>query len=625
MRRWGTAQLVLGAMLRAAAGAGAANCIAEHAHKKSTEKPRWRLETPVAYTSFRSTESIAEFREHYKFLEAGERAVAVTTRVAGRLTSLRDMGKILFMTIRSDGVELQLVAQVGEYFTRDGLKKLKSSLRVGDIVGAEGLPCRMQRGELSVSVRQVIVLTPYVCRDQVVCPDLRGFTQLQDKDVKYRYRFVDMMTSPSLIETIKKRHAALQALREFLDQRRFVEVETPILHTVASGANAKPFMTHHNANDTNLFLRVAPELYLKQCVVGGMERVYEIGKVFRNEDADRTHNPEFTSCEFYAAYQTCEDLLPLTEDILRHLALRINGTTRLKLSRESTNTVMEIDLSEPFRRISVYDELQKVSGVELPPPSELNTPKGLAYMSAVMLRHNIPFPAARTAAKMFEKLMEFFITDHIVEPTFVMDHPIVMSPLAKEHASMPGLSERFELFINGVEYCNAYSELNDPQEQYQRFQQQLMDREVGDSEAMPLDQTYLKSLQVGLPPTAGWGMGIDRVVMLLCGSNTIRDGIIFPLLRQDTCSHDHKRCHRMATFFDFNYQMTLLCLSSVEHEMKRRGFPEATCAHIRELRQTIKHLGRHDGGQDITGMHCGVRWMGLTAAIIRLMCGRPRG
>ncbi|KEG10329.1 lysyl-tRNA synthetase [Trypanosoma grayi] len=594
--------------------------------QETPRAPRTKLDIPAAYTSYHSTVPFSDFKERYGSLAPGEKALQTTVRVAGRVISMRDMGKIFFATVRSDATELQVVAQVGENFTHEGLKRLKVSIRVGDIIGAEGVPCRMQKGELSLAASSVLVLSPYVCTDQVVCPDLRGFTQLQDNDIRYRYRFVDMMTNVGVIDTIKKRHAVLQALREYLNERNFVEVETPILHTVASGANAKPFVTYHNANATDLFLRVAPELHLKQCIVGGMERVYEIGKVFRNEDADRSHNPEFTSCEFYAAYHNYEDLMPMTEGILRHLAMRSNGTSVVEVRSEHTNEVVTIDLSKPFHRVSVYDEIQRAAGVDLPPPNELNTPRGLAYMSAIMLRHDIPLPSVRTASKMFDKLIDFFITERVVEPTFLMDHPLFMSPLAKEHASRPGLAERFELFINGVEYCNAYSELNDPQEQYYRFQQQLVDRQCGDEEAMPLDETFLKSLQVGLPPTAGWGMGIDRVVMLLTNSTTIRDGIIFPLLRHDARSHDSRRRHKTASFFDFNQQMTLFCLSGVEQEMKRCGLPEESCARIREMRKMIMELGQRCETHNASMTGC--RWtewrLGLTLAIIRLFCGAPR-
>ncbi|ESL09763.1 lysyl-tRNA synthetase [Trypanosoma rangeli SC58] len=603
-------------------------CRTKTVTQEASRAPRTRLDMPAAYSSFRDIAPIDVVREQYDYLSPGEWAAQALVRVAGRVTSLRDMGKILFLTISSNARELQVVGQVGEHFTHEELKKLKVLLWVGDIIGVEGVPCRMQRGELSVAASRILVLSPYVCTDQVVCPNLRGFAVMQDNDVKYRYRFVDMMTNPCVISTIKKRHVMLQALREYLNERNFVEVETPVLHTVASGANAKPFVTHHNANGMDLFLRVAPELHLKQCIVGGMERVYEIGKVFRNEDADRTHNPEFTSCEFYAAYHTYEDLMPMTEDIFRRLATRANGTTVVQLPLDGAHDgpLVEVDLSKPFRRVSVYDEVQRVSGVELPPPSELNTSKGIAYMSVLMLRHNISLPPVRTAAKLFDKLIGFFITDRIVEPTFVMDHPLFMSPLAKEHASRPGLAERFELFINGMEYCNAYSELNDPQEQYQRFQQQLVDRQGGDEEAMTLDETFLKSLQVGLPPTAGWGMGIDRALMLLTNSSTIRDGIIFPLLREDVRSHDSKRRHKTASFFEFNKQMTLFCLSGLEQELKRSGLSEDACAHLRELRKTIMGLGQRSGtdGLPMTRDRLPEWRLTLMLAIIRFMCGAHR-
>ncbi|EPY19145.1 lysyl-tRNA synthetase, class II [Strigomonas culicis] len=333
------------------------------------------------------------------------------------------MGRILFLTIRSGDGELQLVRQAGEAVTKAALKQLREELRVGDILGAEGHPGRTHKGELSVYATEVRVLAPYVCRDQTVCPDMRGFLPTTDTDIKYRYRFVDMMANKEVRRRFRQRHAMLRALRRYLDDRDFVEVETPILNQVASGANAKPFVTHHNANKADLFLRVAPELYLKQCVVGGMDRVYEIGRVFRNEDADRSHNPEFTSCEFYAAYHTYEDLLPMTEEILREMARSANGRTTVRVQSCVDGTEVEVDLARPFRRVSVYDEVQRVAGVELPPPAELHTPRGMAYMSAIMLRHSIPLPSVRTAAKMFDKLIDFFITDRVVEPTFVMDTP----------------------------------------------------------------------------------------------------------------------------------------------------------------------------------------------------------
>eukprot|EP00796_Vickermania_ingenoplastis_P011585 gene11586-7981_t len=503
------------------------------------------------------------------------------------------MGAILFITIRSRGDTLQVIRQVADGCSRQDLRALKETLRMGDIIGATGSPGRTKKGELSLYATQVQVLSPYVCADQSICPQLNGFSTVADPDIRYRYRFLDMMTNPDTIRGFQKRHAVLKALRNFLDERDFTEVETPMLHEVPSGANAKPFTTHHEANDTTLYLRVAPELYLKQCVVGGMERVYEIGRVFRNEDADRSHNPEFTSCECYAAYQTYEDLIPFTEDLLRRLAVAANGTTKLTVESVRTKEAVEINFDAPFRRVSAYDAVQAEVGVKLPPADELHSPRGLAYLSAILLRYNIPLPSVRTASKMFDKLISYFITDRVVEPTFVMDHPVCMSPLAKAHDQRKGLSERFELFINGVEYCNAYSELNDPVEQYRRFQQQLVDKQTGDEEAMPVDETFLKALQAGLPPTAGWGLGVDRLMTLLQQSATIRDTIMCPLLRTDATSRDGKRRRKAAGQFPFSPRAATFALHCLEEEMRRRGMPSKGCEAVRELHHFILQIQRH--------------------------------
>ncbi|KAG5472232.1 hypothetical protein LSCM1_03629 [Leishmania martiniquensis] len=592
----------------------------------SLPQPRTILSLPHAYRPFDAVTPLAEFRAKYGYIRADERcSEASMVRVGGRVVSIRDMGRILFITIRSGEAQLQVLRQVSESFTKADLRAFAASLHTGDILGATGVPGRTAKGELSLYATEASILAPYLCTDQALCPDLKGFVPLTDADIKYRYRFVDMMSNPSVVQHFRKRHVITRALRDFLDARSFIEVETPVLHTVASGANARPFVTHHNANDADLFLRVAPELHLKQCVVGGMERVYEIGRVFRNEDADRSHNPEFTTCEFYAAYHTYEDLMAMTEEILRHLALAANGTTKIIMSSCVTKETVEIDLAQPFRRVHAYDTVQAAAGIELPPPAELNTPRGMAYMSAIMLRYNIPLPSVRTAAKMFDKLIDYFITDHVVEPTFVTDHPLFMSPLAMEQRARPGLSARFELYINGIEYCNAYNELNDPQEQYYRFQQQLLDRQTGDDEAMALDETYLKALQAGLPPTAGWGMGIDRVVSLLNGSATIRDGILFPLLRHDATSHDAKRRCRTASFFGFHRNMTLFCLNALEEEMLKRAAPTESLAKIRQLRQFLSTMQQCDmatyASEDCTAR--GWRYE-AAMAVLRFFCCRGK-
>ena len=534
-----------------------------------------RRQVACEYPSFSGTTSAKTLAARFEHLGPDERETGAYVRIAGRIVSMRDMGKVLFLTIRSNNDLFQIAVNVGDHFTADTLAALKAQLRAGDIVGAEGTPGRTRRGELTLFASNIQLVSPFVCTDMTVCPDMRkhtgAATSLTDSDIKYRYRFVDLMTDPSAVETFRLRAKIISSLRQFLDSKEFVEVETPMFHQVPCGANAKPFVTHHNSNNADLFLRIAPELYLKQLVVGGMERVYEIGKVFRNEDSDKTHNPEFTSCEFYAAYSDYKSLMTMTEDLLRHLA-RAAGSTMIAVTSCVTKEPTVIDLSQPFRRVSVIEEIERQCGVTLPSAKELDSPRGFAFMAAIMLQHGIPFPTIRTTAKMLDKLIDFFITDHVVEPTFVMDHPLFMSPLAKEHESHNGLSERFELFINGMEVVNAYSELNDPQEQLRRFEQQLSDRALGDDEAMPLDETFLKALQVGLPPTAGWGMGIDRIVMLLSGARTIRDVITFPLLREDVAqTKDGKRKLKAASFFDINCNMAMFCLSSLEAEATRRS------------------------------------------------------
>lgn len=593
----------------------------------SLPRPRSVLDLPMAYRPFPNAMPIASFRATYDSIEAGQMCSdAGPIRVGGRVIGVRDMGRILFLTIRSGDGVLQVVQRVGEHTTKQALRSLRDTLRIGDIVGAEGIPGRTSKGELSLYASQLHILAPYVCADQTLCPDLKGFTPLADTDIKYRYRFVDMMSNPKSTMQFVKRHAITKALRNYLDHLGFVEVETPVLHAVASGANAKPFVTHHNANKADLYLRVAPELHLKQCVVGGLDRVYEIGRVFRNEDADRSHNPEFTSCEFYAAYHTYEDLMTLTEELFQRLAIAANNSTKLLVTSCETKAPVELDFSQPFRRVSAYDEVQRASGVELPPPLELSTPRGMAYLSAIMLRYSIPLPSVRTASKMFDKLIDFFITDHVVEPTFVMDHPLFMSPLAMERADRPGLSARFELFINGVEYCNAYNELSDPQEQYFRFQQQMVDRQTGDEEAMELDETFLKALQTGLPPTAGWGMGIDRVVALLNGSPTIRDSILFPLLRYDTASHDAKRRRKTASFFGMNHSMTLFCLSALEEEMIKKVAPQEALDKVQHLRHYITKMNQCTAANtslDDASIPSGWRYE-MTMAVLRFCCCRGK-
>lgn len=415
----------------------------------------------------------------------------------------------------------------------------------------------------------------------------------------YRYRFLDMLSNDKTVDTFVTRHKILMSLRQFLTTEGFVEVETPTFHTIPGGAAATPFATRHHATDSDLYLRVAPELYLKQLVVGGMERVFEVGRVFRNEDADYSHNPEFTSCEFYQAYATYEDLMVTTEHLLRTVATEATGSAVVHV-RRSDGSLVPVDFAKPFTRVRVIPTLEERMGVTFPPLPELDTPRGVEFLTNLYNERQLQLPSVLTAAKLVDKLIDRFITDDVIEPTFVTDHPVFMSPLAKAHPDGSHTSERFELFINGMEICNAYSELTDPVEQYKRFEQQMRQREMGDCESQSIDDTFLKALQVGLPPTAGWGMGIDRLCMLLTGSQSIRDVIMFPLMRPDS-TRDARRRAKSASFFGFDQHMTSFVLKSLEAELERRGEVRC-CNQLRGLRQTLEATLR---AHDVSGHYAG--------------------
>ena len=577
-----------------------------------------RIVPPSSYLSFESNHDALEVQKKFDHLNPDEIAAdGEMVRIGGRVTAMRDMGKMLFLSIRSDNQDIQLVARVNESksdsnqpgFSKDELASMRRNVKKGDVVGGHGLPGKTKRGELSIFLNELKVLAPYVCTDLVACPDQKGFQSVEDSEIRYRYRFIDMLCNQKTVDVFKLRHKVLSTLRSFLEAKKFVEVETPVFHSVAGGAAALPFITHHNANGNDLFLRVAPELYLKQCVVGGLERVFEIGKVFRNEDTDRSHNPEFTSCEFYMAYATYETLMTLTESLLREIVCAANnGSPVLQTVHPKTGKPVEIDFSKPFERLPVMKTLQERIGMHLPDAHDLDSMAGAAYLATICVEHGIPLPQPRTPAKLLDKLIDHFITDHVVQPTFITDHPEFMSPLAKSHECGNGLTERFELFITGMEICNAYSELTDPQEQLKRFQQQMRAKAMGDDEAQSVDETFLKALQVGLPPTAGWGMGIDRLVMLLSGSTSIRDVIIFPLLKPDQGSHDSKRRMRTASFFGVHHQMTMFCLNALEAELIRQGRVKGCQQELQTLKNIIAGLCNDSKGRSTPfcrAMGCG--------------------
>ena len=454
--------------------------------------------------------SAAELQESYSKLKAGENSGQGTT-VAGRVMLRREMGKLTFATLRDWTGSVQLFASAQWTQAFPELNKLS----LGDWVGATGEVVRTRTGELSVRVERWSLLA----RARRSFGDKwRGVT---DVDTRYRQRYVDMWANEGSREVFLLRSRAISLLRRFLEEKGFVEVETPIFHPVPGGATARPFVTHHNALDMDLYLRIAIELYLKRLVVGGVEKVFEIGRVFRNEGLSPRHNPEFTMLELYQAYADYHDMMGLTEEMVAHLAREVAGGT--KLSYEGK----ELDLSPPWKRATLLELVAEHYGAEL----SLDMP--LAELRRRASALGIPVEPAWGPGKLVLEIYEKTTEPNLWGPVFVMDYPKEVSPLARDHRGSPGMVERFEPIVAGRELGNAFSELTDPDEQRANFEAQARARAAGDEEAMPVDEDYLRALEYGLPPTGGLGVGIDRLVMLLTGAEAIRDVIVFPTLRPE--------------------------------------------------------------------------------------------
>ena len=461
-----------------------------------------------AVLSSGETESIKDIKERFDSDPNREKV-----SLGGRLVALRTMGKAIFGHIQDLTGRIQIYLKkdiVGD----DNFSLFNEFTDLGDIVGVEGELFRTQTGELTVEVHSFELLA------KCLHPLPEKWHGLKDVEVRYRQRYLDLIANPDARKTFLLRSRLISELRRFFDNRGFVEVETPILQTVASGANAKPFMTYHNYLEMNLYLRIAPELYLKRLIVGGFPRVYELGKNFRNEGVDRTHNPEFTMVEFYAAYWDYNDLMKFTEELFAHLLERTVGT--LKLSYEG----VELVFSPPFRRVSYFDLLREKTGKDK--EFFLRDIEGLRKLAGEL---DITHHERLTHAKLIDKVFERVAEGDLVQPTFVIDFPKLLSPLAKTHREDPDLVERFELIVATYEVANAYTELNDPADQKERFLEQLKEKEMGDEEAMDMDEDFIRALEYGMPPTAGEGIGIDRLVMLLTNTDTIRDVILFPHMR----------------------------------------------------------------------------------------------
>ena len=474
--------------------------------REKLDKLKQEGKDPYKITKFNRTHLSQEIKDNYDELEGKD------VTIAGRLMAKRIMGKASFCHIQDSTGKIQSYVSIND-LGEESYKAFKED-DIGDIVGITGFVFKTKTGEISIHAKEFTLLS------KSLRPLPEKFHGLKDTDLRYRQRYVDLIVNPEVKDTFVKRTEIIKEIRKILDEKKYVEVETPILNTIPGGATARPFITHHNSLDIDMYLRIATELYLKRLIVGGFDRVYEIGRIFRNEGMDLKHNPEFTSIELYQAFANLEDMMDLTEELVSKVAEKVLGTTKI------TYQGQEIDLTPSWKRVTMINAIKEVTGIDF------NTITTDEEAQEVAKKAGIPVDPIKT--KRGDIIVAFFdekVEETLIEPTFIYEYPIENSPLAKKMENDGRMTQRFELFIGGREYANAFAELNDPIDQYERFLNQVKQREAGDDEANMMDTDFVTALEYGMPPTGGMGMGIDRLVMLLTNEASIRDVLLFPTMK----------------------------------------------------------------------------------------------
>lgn len=463
---------------------------------------------PFDITSYDRENTTEEIRSNYDNFEGKN------VSVAGRLMSKRVMGKMSFADLADRSGKIQLCVKRDEL--GDEEYKIYKKYDIGDIVGVKGEVFTTQKGEISIRAKEITLLS------KSLRPLPEKYHGLTNTDLRYRQRYVDLIMNPEVRRTFELRSRIISTIRNYLDERGYMEVETPILNTIPGGAAARPFITHHNTLDIDMYMRIAPELYLKRLIVGGFEKVYEMGRLFRNEGMDVKHNPEFTTIEIYEAYTDYVGMMNLTENLIRHVAETVLGTTKITYQGE------EVDLGSPWERMTMLESIKKYTGADFAATKTAEEAEALAKSIGIEFEEDAPkLSRGEIISLAFEEKVE----EQLVQPTFIYEYPVEISPLAKRYADNPDFTERFEIFITRREFGNAFSELNDPIDQKERFIKQVEKREQGDDEANMMDEDYVTALEYGLPPTGGLGIGIDRLVMLLTDSSSIRDVLLFPTMK----------------------------------------------------------------------------------------------